>query len=142
MDNPVINYQLVGIELVYMSIESMPIKGVGTKFTFDLRVEIKVNAQNKLVLPFVTIKIREAKDNVELAKIGVSCLFLIQDFEKYIVLNEKGLYHVPPVLETAIRPIAISTARGVMYSEFKGTYLNHAVLPVVNMTTLKKEEKV
>lgn len=142
MDSPVINYRIVGIELVYKNMEPMPPSGVGKQFFFDLRVEVKVNAENKLVLPFVTIKIRGGEDEIELAKIGVSCLFEIEDFEKHILLDENGLYTIPSVLETAIRPVSISTVRGVMYSEFKGTYLNNAILPVVNMGALKKDEKV
>lgn len=142
MDNPVINYRIVGIELVYKSMEPMPPHAIGNQFLFDLRVEIKVSAENKLVLPFVTIKIRGKEDNFEFAKIGVSCFFEVEDFDKYIVLDEKGLYKIPSVLEAAIRPISISTVRGVMFSEFKGTYLNNAILPIISMPNLKIEKQV
>ena len=140
MSNDIINFRFVGIELVFKSVEEMPLNGVGPQFFFDLRVDIKVHAELKLVIPFVTIKIRGGEEPVELAKIGVSCLFEIEDFENVLLMNEHGLYVVPPALEATIKPVAVSTARGVMYSEFRGTYLNNAVLPVIYMQSLIEEK--
>jgi hypothetical protein len=141
MADEVINYRLGGIELVFKSMNPIPITGVGTQFLFDLRVEIKVHAEHKLVIPFVTIKVSGGEEKIELANIGVSCLFEVEDFEKLIIQNEQGLYTVPPLLEAAVRPIAISTARGVMYSEFRGTYLNNAILPVIYMNSLSPQQQ-
>lgn len=140
MDSSTIKYRIAGIELVYKSMEQMLPNGVGLQFLFDLRVEVKILAEHKIVILFVTVKIRGGDDSSELANIGVSCLFEIDDFEKHISLNEQGLYIVPPMLETVLRPIAISTARGVMYSELRGTYLNNAIMPIVEMTSLKTEK--
>lgn len=117
----------------------MPATGLGLQFLFDVRVEMKVHAELKLVIPFVTIKIRGGEDPVELAKIGISCLFEIVDFENKILQNEEGLFTIPAHLEALVKPVAISTARGVMYSEFRGTYLNNAVLPVIFMKSLIEE---
>ena len=151
MDNPIINYRIAGIELVHKQMVQMPLtaNGASTKFLFDITVEVKVNAEHKLVIPFVKVKIRGGSEEAELASIGVSCLFEVEGFDKHIVINEQGLYTVPPSLENAIRPIAISTARGVMFSEFSGSYLHNAVLPIVSINPMnieqvqpKKEDKV
>ncbi len=140
MENESIRYRIAGIEIVYKTMTQFPSTGVGAQFFFDIRIEFKVSAEHKLVLPFVAIKISAGDEPMEVGSIGVSCLFEIENFEKHIVLNEKGLYHVPPQLQAALTPIAISTTRGVMFAEFRGTYLNNAIMPVVQMASLKKEK--
>lgn len=137
MDNPIINYRFAGIEIVHKHMEPMPPEGTINGFIFDVKVEVKVNAPNKIVLPVVTVTIKESSNKIELANFGVSCFFQIEDFEKYIVLDSKGLYTIPYYLDDAIRPIAVSTTRGIMFSELRGTYLNGAVLPIVNLTRPK-----
>jgi hypothetical protein len=141
MDSQIINYRIIGIDIVDKSMSAVPkdLKGGDVQFFFDIRVEVKVSVENKLVVPFVHIKVREGESNLALATIGVSCHFEIQDFEAHIKLNEAGLYAIPPILETSLKQIAISTARGVLYSELKGTYLNNAVLPIISVASLKKE---
>jgi hypothetical protein len=135
MDNPIIHYRIAGIELVEKIMHRSPVDAPIAQFLYDVRVETKVSAPNHLVLGYVHITIRAAEHVANLASIGVSCLFDIEDFDKHIVLQKSGLYLVPPVLEHSIRPLSISTARGVMYSEFRGTHLNNAVLPVIDISS-------
>lgn len=140
MENDVIKFRFAGIEIVSKSINPAPLKGVGLEFLFDLQFEIRVVAEHKLVIPVVTIKVRGGEIPEELANIVVSSFFEVEDFENVIKINDHGLHVIPPSLDATIRPVAISTTRGVMYSEFRGTYLNNAILPVIYMTQLKSKE--
>lgn len=137
----VIHYRIVNVDVISKSMAQRPAGDNIEKYFFDLQFQIKVLAENKIVIPIVSIKIRgEENEKKELASIEIACLFEVIDFEKFILMNDKGVYIIPPILESAITPIAISTSRGVMYSEFRGTHLNNAILPVIMMNSLKKNE--
>lgn len=135
MANSAINYRLVAIELVHKNMNAVRQLEPGQPMRFDIQVEMRINAENRLVIPFVTVNIRLGEGDEQLASIGVSCLFEVDDFDRHIIKNAEGLYTVPEILEMTFRPIAISTTRGVMFSEFRGTFLNNAILPVVPLTS-------
>jgi len=124
----------VGIQIISKSVSEMPVDfSVTPIFGFNIRVETRVDAQEHLVMPFVHVTITETKRTEELAKIIVACLFRIVDFEHEITLNQDGLYNVPIEIESLIRPISISTVRGIIYSELRGTHLNNAIMPIIFM---------
>jgi len=132
--------QVTGIEIVSKSMTQPPKNGVGPVFTFALHAETRVHVKRERLIEFVKMEVKgrpggeeEPEGELELATLSMSCLFSVEDFQKVIVKNEEGLYVIPPGIEATIRPITISTARGVLYSEFRGTYLNNAVLPIVDM---------
>ena len=93
------------------------------------------------MVPHVTVKINELNTSQKLAEIKVACLFNIKNFNDVIKRNEESdVYHIPKELELIIRPVAISTTRGIIYSEFRGTYLANAIMPIVFMDTMKEEK--
>lgn len=137
MENESIRYSLQGIEIIAKFMEQMPPTGIIQRFKFDIKVETKVQADTNLVIPFVTITIRNEETLQVLALFTIACLFRIEEFEKKILLDPVNkLYNIPPRLESVISPISISTTRGIVFSELKGTYLHKAIVPVVFMKTL------
>src|SRR5690349_10944228 len=116
-----IQFQFVGIQVLAKSMEKIPQGGLNREFNFDLKVDTKVNTSLKLVMPVVSVSIKQRE--IHLGSIVVACLFEVVDFDNRIIKNEEGLYVIPPHLENIIRPVSISTCRGIMYSEFKATHL-------------------
>ena len=49
-------------------------------------------------------------------------------------------FELPDGLADILNSVALSTARGIMFSEFKGTLLHHAFLPIVDVKSLNREE--
>ena len=138
-----IQYRIAGVDIISKEMAQIPPNSITLQFHFDLNFEIKVLAEKKLVIPIISIKIRGGeKETTVLGGIKMACLFEIIDFEKKILINDKGEYAIPPNLEVAIMPITISTSRGVMYSEFKGTYLQNAILPVIMMDSFKRNDQI
>ena len=107
-------------------------------FNFEIKVENKVQASHNLVLTLVYITITEAGKPAILAKLTSNCVFQIENFKDVITLQENGLFHIPNNLDAILRPVAISTTRGILYSEFRGTYLHGAIMPIIFMDTLKQ----
>lgn len=138
-----VQFRLKTIELLAKEMQS-PLQAPLTdnvKFHFAIQVEMKVHEQLKAVLPVVSVTIRNSDNTIDLATIAVSLIFEIVDFAEHIQKNEEGIYNVPDDLEYSLRPIAISTARGIMFSEFRGTYLHNAILPVVYFDPKQEEVK-
>lgn len=138
--------KFTGIEIVSKLLSERPKELTRNPiFTFEIKVENRVRAQDNLVFAIVDIKITEAdKPDVILAKITTNCVFAIENFKDVIQLQNNGLYHIPPNLDAILRPVAISTTRGILYSEYRGTYLDSAIMPIIFMDTLKQtltEEK-
>src|SRR5258706_11206542 len=100
-----INFRFVGIQIVSKYLAPIPDQfNPPTLYGFGITVETRVNADFKLVMPFVTIKVFSGDTQIELSNITVSCQFEITNFEKDIVLNSEGLFVVPTDLEAIIRP--------------------------------------
>lgn len=140
MVNNQIGFRFTDIQIISKLVLEMPQEGISGIYYFDIRVELRVNADKKCVIPVVSINIRDEKTEVNFAKFSIGCVFEIEDFETYIKFNEQGVHEVPEHLELIFRQTSISTVRGIIYSELRGTYLHTAIMPVVFLNTFKKEE--
>ncbi|MEJ7739912.1 MAG: hypothetical protein WKF97_20995 [Chitinophagaceae bacterium] len=138
-DTPQIEFRFTGIQIISKKMEETPKDFTSVVFNFDIRIENRIRAESDLVIPFVFVNIRFGDKIEYLASFIIACLFRVSDFKKYIILNENKVYDVPRNLTAIIHPVSISTARGVIFSELRGTYLNNAIMPVVYMKDFKEE---
>jgi hypothetical protein len=56
---------------------------------------------------------------------------IIENFEDTLKKDEDDKYIIPGDLEGMLKQISISTIRGFMFSEFRGTHLHKAILPIL-----------
>lgn len=141
MDSEPIKFRFASIEIISKKVAPFHGGNLDKKllFNFGIKVETRVHAPLKYVIPFVFVEIKEGDNQESLADFTIACYFEVEDFEKVITLNNDGLYTVPIQLDSLIRPVAVSTARGIIYSELRGTYLQNTVMPVVFMKDFKIE---
>jgi hypothetical protein len=137
-----IKFSLKAIELLDVSLNHVQ-KPLGNPvlFQFDMNLEYKLNEENKCIFIVVSIDtINETKD-IKFGSITVSCIFEIEDISKYLDKEKKTIY-LPEDLSIALNSVALSTTRGVMFSQFRGTFLHNAILPLVDPKSflLKKPE--
>lgn len=127
--------RLHGIELISSSFSKQPyIEGI-KDFNFNINIENKIDFDRKLVIAFVKIDIKPFDATHPIiasfqAGIGVEIL----NFNDVIIptnTTSDGLIVFPKEFETVLRTIAISTMRGIMFSELRGTYLHSAILPII-----------
>ncbi len=131
METQPIKFRFTGIQLLSKEMRSLVAEPLTAEmFNYNIRVETRVQAKTKSVLIFVFVNISDNKENY-LAKIEAVCVFEIEKFDEVLKLNENNLYDVPGELNDTIRPVSISTVRGIVYSEFRGTPLHNAIMPVV-----------
>ena len=131
MPEEIANIRFAGINIISKYLGDPPLMPVSELFLFDVRIETKVNAEMKFVMPFVEVAIRQENSDVVLAKLVMACIFEIQNFETHIQPNSTGQYVVPPDIDLSLRQAAVSTARGIIFSELRGTYLHNAIMPLI-----------
>lgn len=103
-----------------------------TTFNFNISIESKADAPNKLVFVIVHVEIKNDDHSLVMGALSVSCIYEIVNFDEVIKIEENGKLDIPQRLIETLNIISISTTRGVMFSTFKGTFLHGAVLPIID----------
>lgn len=137
----IIDIQLKAIELLNSSISvpqpnNLPL----ANFNFIINIESKADSSNKLVFVIVNIKIESEDQKQTFGTLTISCIYTVLNFDQVIKIDPTGKYDIPQMLIEILNSISISTARGVMFSTFKGTFLHNAFLPIIDPKSIKPLE--
>jgi hypothetical protein len=125
--------QLRAIELLTGSINLPSVPNVPlTNFNFNINLESKVDETKKLIFVIVSVQIKSEDYNHILGSLGISCVYNLANFDEIIKFEASGKLDIPQPLIEILNSISISTARGVMFSTFKGTFLHNAYLPIID----------
>jgi len=131
-EKKLITFSLKAVELLDFSMNHPQKPLTDNKlFHFDIKLEHKLNNENKLLISVIYIDIFNEKRDFKLGTVVTSCVFEIANFSDFIdSVNNK--INFPEDFLVNINAITISTARGVMFSQFRGTYLHNALLPIID----------
>jgi len=135
-------FQLKSIELLdtCMNAPSKPL-GPETLFNFDISLEHRIDpAQDILAVVSTILVYTESRDEI-LGKLRAGCVYQIADLKRFVNPETKE-YKLPEPVTTALNSISISTARGLMFSAFRGTFLHAAILPIVDPTKFNIQKPV
>ncbi len=135
-ENKDITFQLKRIELLDFILKH-PEKPIPTQstFHFDINLEHRINKDNNLVIVICTISIVNEDKSTQLGLLKASCIFEVANMADFIDNNKKQINFNEGIL-TTFNSITISTVRGIMFSQFKGTFLHNAHLPIINPQAL------
>ena len=127
-----IEFQIQTIELLDLNLVSpqVPLLNQVT-FEYNLSIEHKINPENNLIVVLVSIQVNNQENASNFASIRTSCIFHILNFNDFYSISTKQ-FLLPESIAVTLNSIAISTTRGIMFSQFKGTFLHNAVLPVID----------
>lgn len=110
-------------------------------FNHEIKIDHKMNVDNNLIV--VTISDEIFKSNPEspelLAKFVGGFVYKVRDIRQYIDQNKS--IDFPEDFLISINSISLSTLRGMMVAQFKGTHLHHAILPIVNPKSFVIDKK-
>lgn len=109
-----------------------------TNFNFTVNVESNADKDKKLLIALTKVKIKGDSQTSEIGSLTCACIFSVANFEEVIAIRANGQVDLSPPFANTINSIAISTTRGVMFSELKGTFLHYAFLPVIDVKGLVK----
>ncbi len=135
-------YSLKGFELLDVMIvyPENPLPQ-NSKFKFTVNLEHRTNLEKKLVFVITTITIIYEEKSSKLGSIKTSCIFNIDNIEEFTSVKKEKLIDFPDAFINSLNSISISTTRGVMYSKFSGTFLQSAILPLINLPHLEENRK-
>jgi len=131
--------QLLNIELLEFSL-TRPTKPVeeNEPVNFQVGMEQRFDQANKLAFVATTITIIDGTEEANaLAKIVTSCNFRIENLDDF-TNTETGKVLLPDPAITTLNAVSISTTRGILFSELRGTHLHGAVLPVMDPSNFQK----
>ncbi len=127
-------FKIHGIELISFSIQPQQATAYRKDtFEFNIQQEQKTNAEKRLLIVFTTVTIKEAGKDLFLANLQVACGFEIPSFESLVKKDKNGNFLIPHDLNVAISRIAIATTRGILYTQLRGSYLQHSTLPLLSI---------
>jgi hypothetical protein len=134
-----IGFALKGIEIIDLQLihpeKAMPEDVV---FDFDIDINHRVNIENELVFVVSNVTVFMEKE-LKLGQVKLSCVFHITDFKNLLDDNQKLDLSEDVVI--TFNSISISTTRGVMFSEFRGTFLHNAIIPLIDPKGLSSRTK-
>jgi len=132
-------FQLRGVELHELTIQK-PLPGAAppVNFNFEINVQANVDSNKKLVINTTKVKIKGDKPDTVLGSITCACSFSVAIFEEVVTMKSETLAEINQGFTETLNSISISTTRGVMFSELKGTMLHFAFLPIIDIKSLSQ----
>jgi hypothetical protein len=112
-----------------------------TSFLFNVRIDQDIDKNKKLVFTIVHVDIHSIQSEKDVGSISVSHIYEIANFDDTVNIEPEDKFTLPEGLTDILNSISISTTRGVMFSTFKGTFLHHAMLPIVNPKQIESSRK-
>lgn len=103
---------------------------------FDLAINLNIDKENKKISNILHVTIRLDNNTEALAGITVACIFDIINFED-IIISSGDSVTIPDSIIDTLNIISIGTTRGIMFNEFKGTWLHNSILPVIDPQSFK-----
>ena len=132
-----INFQLKGIELLEACLNHPKHAILDLKiFHFDIKLEHKLSVENKIIAVIIYIDLFNEQRDIKLGSVVASCIFEVVNMNDFTDLKSKNT-KLPDEFLTTINSITISTARGIMFNQFKGTFLHSAILPIIDPKSFK-----
>jgi len=130
-----VSIQLKGIELLESCIvhPKQQISGSNV-FHFDIKIEHKVSIEKNIIAVVASVDIFNENKDVKLGSLTSSCIFEIRNIAE-LVHSSNNQINLPEDMLISLNSITISTARGIMFNQFKGTFLHNAFLPIIDPTS-------
>jgi hypothetical protein len=136
MEQVNINFQIKGIELLEINLNNPQIPlNVERTYNFSINIEQRINKEEKLVIVITAIDLIHEQDKQCHATIKTSCVFLVENILDFDSSGSQQI-DLPEHFIITLNSISLSTTRGIMFSQFKGTFMHNVFLPIVNPSTL------
>ena len=132
-----LSFQLKAIDLLSFGLNP-PSKPFGSEvtFAFNINIEHRLNLENNIIIVICSIEILEESERISIGNLTASFNYELKDLDEIIDEETKNVAFPDEFIYT-LNSISLSTVRGIMYSNFKGTFLHNAYLPVLDPKGIK-----
>jgi hypothetical protein len=125
--------QFVRIDLIHFDL-TLPKEGFDAQniaVNYTTNIISKANVESKLLFIILNIEVTNVSKTAHYASLEIDCIFHIDNFEELVQTKEYPIIHVDGHLNGILNELSFSTARGIVFSLFRGTYLHTAILPIL-----------
>lgn len=139
VENDNVQFRIKTIELVDFKLNQLT-KALPeqTTFHFNINLEQIINNEVKLVIVVASVEIMNDNMSEQLGFLKGSCIFEVINFNDFLI-DSNGQVTFPESAVITFNSITLSTIRGLMFAQFRGTHLHNAILPVLDPTSFKKD---
>lgn len=138
-ENLHIDFHLVQIEQAGVGMNIPESFKPSQGFQFRISMESFINSEKKKLIVTNRVDIRDGNDTAILGYLIAKYDFDIIGVE-HIKQNKKGKHLIPDFLQLSVNTVALSTTRGLLFAQFKGTALHAAILPVIDAADFSTNE--
>jgi hypothetical protein len=110
------------------------------EFAFDVSLQSEGKPELQECAQVMTVKIQKKGEKNSIGTISIGCTFSIPNYQEYVLASDDKI-SLPEQLMQLLNAAIIGTIRGVMFSEFRGTMLGGAYLPVLDPRRFKKDDQ-
>jgi hypothetical protein len=136
-----VTFSIKGVDLLEFWFNQPKAQGADVKvYHYDILIEHQVNNEHNILLVVTCVELFNEARDFNFGAIKVGCAFELDDLKKYFD-NKTKKYIIPKGIIEVLNSVSLSTTRGVMFSQLRGTYLHNAVLPIIDPKTFKIGEK-
>jgi hypothetical protein len=127
-----VSFDIDSIELVNRSMSKPPLEKIGKgDWEYFIRFEVIINAEAKKSVHTITLSAKLKSNKDTFGEIAIACHFIIHNFSD-VSITEKGKLTLLPQVIDLLNTVTVGTARGCFFSEFRGTFLQKASLPILH----------
>lgn len=86
----------------------------------------------KGLLASVSIGVVDSATQFDAASLEVTIAYRIENYDEVVTTDKENKTLLPTPFIDVINSISLSTCRGILFSQFRGTYLHNLVMPIVD----------
>jgi hypothetical protein len=112
----------------------------GEEYSFDVSIQIDGKPEIQESTHIMSVKVVKKGEKNPVGTIVLGCNFSIPNYQEYLLSSDDKV-SLPDELIQLLNVVVVGAMRGVMFSEFRGTSLGAAYLPVLDARRLSKNSE-
>ena len=135
-----IPFQIKNIEILDINLNSpgQIVKEIKT-YHYNINIQHRINENNRLIFVDTSIEVLHQDKKTKMGFLKVTCVYFVENLLDFKSSGDNKLFDLPDTFVNTINTISISTTRGIMFSQFRGTYLHNAILPIIDPIGFKAD---
>lgn len=127
-----LNFFLKGIDLVSFTYDTPQPPILTGQIQFNVTLELSANPDQKIYVVKVIVSVLSEDFSLQYANQVINCYYEISNFDEVIKTKGQSFDYINQVLIETTNSISVSTARGILFSNCRGTFLHNAILPIMD----------
>ena len=134
-------FRITTIDLIEKYFQRSPNQGSELpEVQFNLVMNVSIDKESRKITIILSVRMNLINNDSIVANISVGCTFKIINFQE-IIIEKEGTLTIPDAILETLNILTIGTTRGIMFSEFRGTWLHNTILPVIDPKSFIVDKK-